>query len=84
MNSELPSVSVKFKKPRDYSNQYKDVIIFSLPGPYRVSRDVLNSLDKGGVHKFEFKNEDVAAKFAKDLFFELNNILDITTNFKIK
>ena len=79
-----PTVSIKFKKPRDYSNQHKDFIIFSLPGPYRVSRDILNSLDKGGVHHFEFKNQDVAAKFAKDVFSNRNNIFDVTTNFVVQ
>lgn len=76
-----PTVSVKFKKSRDYSNEYKDFIIFALPGLYRVSRDVLNDMDKGGTHNFEFKNEEVAAKFAKELFSRLNNVLDVTTNF---
>lgn len=79
-----PTVSVKFKKPRDYSNEYKDYIIFALPGPYRVSRDVLNSMDKGGIHNFEFKTEEVAAKFAKELFSRLNNVLDVTTNFIVE
>lgn len=79
-----PTVSVKFKKSRDYSNEYKDCIIFALPGLYRVSRDVLNDMDKGGVHSFEFKNEEVAGRFAKELFSRLNNVLDVTTNFIVE
>ncbi|MBQ4769929.1 hypothetical protein F9U44_00380 [Pectobacterium versatile] len=79
-----PTVSVKFKKSRDYSNEYKDFIIFALPGPYRVSREVLNDMSKGGSHNFEFKSEEVAAKFAKDLFSRFNNVLDVTTNFIVK
>ena len=74
-------VSVKFKKARDYSNENKDHIIFSLPGIYRVSREDLNDMDKGGVHIFSFKNQDPAEKFAKELFGKFNNIFEITTDF---
>ena len=73
-------VTVKFKKARDYSNENKDRIIFTLPAYYRVSRDDLNVMDKGGSYAFEFKGEEAASKFAMKLFSKNNDIFDITTN----
>lgn len=75
---------LKFKKTRDYSNEYKDIITFALPGPYRVSREVLNDMANGKAQIFHFKNESVAAKLAKELFSRLNNVLGVTTNFIVR
>ena len=76
-----PTVSVKFKKNRDYSNAHKNTIIYLLPGPLRIDQEKLNDMDQGGVHTFEFQNIEVARKFAIDLFLKLNSVLDVTTNF---
>ncbi|OUL97144.1 hypothetical protein CA601_00810 [Paraburkholderia hospita] len=78
-----PTVKIKFRKAYDYSNKYKDDIIFTLPAAYRISRDDLNDMDKGGTHAFIFKNKDVASKFATDIFSKFNEIFDVTTNFEV-
>lgn len=75
------NVSLKFKKNRDYSNENKNTIIWTLPPAYRVSAADLNSMDKGGSYTISFKNEDVATKFATELFQSSNNVIDVTTSF---
>ena len=78
------SVTIKFKKPRDYSNENKDKIISALPGPYKVSRDALDDMNKSGTHEFNFKNVEVASKFAMEIFSNENSIFDVETNFTVK
>lgn len=77
------TVSVKFRQASDYSNKIKDVIIGALPGTYKVSRQELNDLDNRGVHVFDFINEAPANNFAKFLFGQFNEILDVQTSFKV-
>lgn len=78
------SVGIRLQANRYYSNDIKNIIIFSLPGPYRVNHDALNDLDKGGEHIFIFKNYDPAANFAKDMFYNHSNKFIVRPYFVIK
>jgi hypothetical protein len=75
------TVTVKFRKNRDYSNENKDLIIFLLPPRYRISRENLSDLDNGGEHTFVFENLEVAKNFSTQLFLRYNSIFDVRTDF---
>lgn len=77
------TVTISIRNNRDYSNISKDIIIYALPGPYKVSHSDLDDLDKGGSHTFSFMNEAPAANFAKKIFLQFNAKFDVRTNFHI-
>lgn len=74
------TVSVAFRKARDSSNQLKDELIAALPGPYKVKREELNDMDKGGYHPFVFANLLPARNFGRYLFENHSLILYVHTD----
>ncbi|MGR6831320.1 hypothetical protein [Aliivibrio wodanis] len=77
------TVKIKFRRNSDYSNELKNVLITKLGGPYKVTQEALNDMQRSGDHNFKFPTKEVADRFASSVFNSHNDIFDVRTDFTI-
>ncbi|CAH1531263.1 conserved hypothetical protein [Vibrio harveyi] len=77
------NVIISFRRNSDYSNELKNVLISKLGGPYKVTQEALNDMQRMKPHYFEFPSKEVAARFANSVFSTHNDVFDIQTDFTL-